>query len=128
MVKIGQRIYGRGYVDGNGGNITIRVGDNLILCTPTLISKGYMTVDDICMVDLDGLQVAGTRPSTSEVKTHLGIIKRVPEAKSCVHAHPIHATAFAVANVVPPSCLIPESEVFLGEIGWHRMKHLEHQR
>lgn len=117
MVAIGKRIFGRGYVDGNGGNITIRVGDNLVLCTPTLISKGFMTVDDICMVDLDGVQVAGTRPSTSEVKTHLGIIKRVPEAKSCVHAHPIYATAFAVANVVPPSCLIPESEVFLGEIG-----------
>ena len=76
-----------------------------------------MTEDDICMVDLDGVQVAGTRPCTSEVKTHLGIIKRVPEAKSCIHAHPIYATAFAVANVVPPSCLIPESEVFIGEIG-----------
>jgi L-fuculose-phosphate aldolase len=76
-----------------------------------------MTVDDICMVDMEGKQVAGTRPSTSEVKSHLGIMKRVPRAKSCVHAHPIFATAFAVANVVPPSCLIPESEVFLGEIG-----------
>ncbi len=117
MVNIGKRVWGRGYVDGNGGNITIRVGDNLVLCTPTLVSKGFMTVDDICMVDLEGVQVAGTRPSTSEVKTHLGIIKRVPQAKSCVHAHPIYATAFAVANVVPPSCLIPESEVFLGEIG-----------
>ncbi len=117
MVSIGKRIWGRGYVDGNGGNITIRVGDNLVLCTPTLISKGFMTVDDICMVDLEGAQVAGTRPSTSEVKTHLGILKRVPQAKSCVHAHPIYGTAFAVANVVPPSCLIPESEVFLGEIG-----------
>jgi L-fuculose-phosphate aldolase len=117
VVAIGQRIYGRGYVDGNGGNITLRVGDNLVLCTPTLISKGFMTVDDICMVDMEGKQVAGTRPSTSEVKSHLGIMKRVPRAKSCVHAHPIFATAFAVANVVPPSCLIPESEVFLGEIG-----------
>lgn len=117
MVSIGKRIWGRGYVDGNGGNITIRVGDNLVLCTPTLISKGFMTVDDICMVDLEGVQVAGTRPSTSEVKTHLGILKRVPQAKSCVHAHPIYGTAFAVANAVPPSCLIPESEVFLGEIG-----------
>lgn len=117
MVAIGQRIYGRGYVDGNGGNITIRVGDNLVLCTPTLISKGFMSVEDICMVDLNGNQVAGIRPSTSEVKTHLGIMKHEPNAKACVHAHPIFGTAFAVANVIPPSCLIPESEVFLGEIG-----------
>lgn len=118
ICHIGQRIWNKGYVDGNGGNITVRVGDNLVLCTPTLISKGFMTPDDICMVDMDGNQVAGTRPRTSEVNTHLGIMKAEPKARSCVHAHPVYATAFAVAGVVPPSCLIPEPEVFLGEIGF----------
>lgn len=118
ICHIGKRIWSKGYVDGNGGNITVRVGDNLVLCTPTLISKGFMTPDDICMVDLDGNQVAGTRPRTSEVNTHLGIMKNEPKAKSCVHAHPVYATAFAVAGVTPPSCLIPEPEVFLGEIGF----------
>ena len=118
ICHIGKRIWNKGYVDGNGGNITVRVGDNLVLCTPTLISKGFMTPDDICMVDLDGNQVAGTRPRTSEVNTHLGIMKNEPKAKSCVHAHPVYATAFAVAGVTPPSCLIPEPEVFLGEIGF----------
>ncbi len=101
ICQIGQRIWNKGYVDGNGGNITLRVGDNLVLCTPTLISKGFMTPEDICMVDLDGNQVAGTRPRTSEVNTHLGIMKQEPKAKACVHAHPI-----------------PEPEVFLGEIGF----------
>ena len=118
ICHLGERIWNKGYVDGNGGNITLRVGDNLVLCTPTLISKGFMTADDICMVDLDGNQVAGTRPRTSEVNTHLAIMKNEPKAKSCVHAHPIYATAFAVAGVTPPSCLIPEPEVFLGEIGF----------
>lgn len=118
ICQIGERIWNKGYVDGNGGNITVRVGDNLVLCTPTLISKGFMQPDDICMVDLDGNQVAGTRPRTSEVNTHLGIMKNEPKAKSCVHAHPVYATAFAVAGVTPPSCLIPEPEVFLGEIGF----------
>jgi L-fuculose-phosphate aldolase len=118
ICHIGRRIWEKGYVDGNGGNITVRVGDNLVLCTPTLISKGFMTPDDICMVDLDGNQIAGTRPSTSEVNTHLGIMKNEPKAKSCVHAHPVYATAFAVSGVTPPSCLIPEPEVFLGEIGF----------
>ena len=118
ICHIGQRIWNKGYVDGNGGNITVRIGDNLVLCTPTLISKGFMNPDDLCMVDLDGNQVAGTRPRTSEVNTHLAIMKNEPAAKSCIHAHPVYATAFAVAGVTPPSCLIPEPEVFLGEIGF----------
>lgn len=117
MADIGQRIWNKDYVDGNGGNLTIRVGDNLVLCTPTLISKGFMTADDMCLVDLNGTQLAGTRKRTSEVMTHIGIMKRQPKAKACCHAHPPHATAFAVASVVPPTCMIPEAEVFLGQIG-----------
>lgn len=116
MCDIGRRIWAKNYCDGNGGNITVKVGDNLVLCTPTLISKGFIEPEDICMVDLNGNQVAGWRKRTSEVNTHLAIMKATPDAKSCVHAHPIHATAFAIAGVRPPTCLIPEPEVFLGEI------------
>ncbi|HVT71743.1 MAG TPA: class II aldolase/adducin family protein [Lacunisphaera sp.] len=117
MCDIGRRLWQREYTDGNGGNITVRVGDNLALCTPTLICKGFMKPADMCLVDLDGRQLAGTRVRTSEALTHFGIMKRQPAAKACVHAHPPHATAFAIANVDIPSCLIPEAEVFLGKIG-----------
>ena len=118
ICDIGRRIWEKNYVDGNGGNMTVRVGDNLVLCTPTLISKGFMTPADICLIDLEGKQLAGTRKRTSEAMTHLAIMKRQPNAKACVHAHPPHATAFAVAGVVPPTCMIPEAEVFLGQIGY----------
>lgn len=117
MCGIGERMWNREYTDGNGGNLTVRVGDNLCLCTPTLISKGFMKPEHICLVDLDGNQLAGRYKRTSEAMTHFGIMKRVPEAKACCHAHPPHATAYAVAKVQPPTCLIPEAEVFLGQIG-----------
>jgi L-fuculose-phosphate aldolase len=117
MVDIGQRMWAREYTDGNGGNLTVRVGDNLVLCTPTLVSKGFMTIEHMCLVDLEGLQLAGRYKRTSECMTHLAIMKRQPKAKACCHAHPPHGTAFAVAGVQPPTCMIPEAEVFLGQIG-----------
>ncbi len=117
ICEIGRRLYLKDFADGNGGNITIRVGDDLVLCTPTLISKGHMTPDDLCLVDFKGNQLAGTRKRTSEVTTHIGIFKYQPKAKACVHAHPPYATAFAVASVEPPTCIIPEAEIFLGKIG-----------
>ncbi len=117
MIDIGRRMWERGYTDGNGGNLTIRVGENLVLCTPTMISKGFMREEDMCLVDLEGRQLAGRRKRTSEVLTHLAIIKRQPKAKACCHAHPPYATAFALARVRPPTCLMPEAEVFLGEVG-----------
>lgn len=117
MIDIGKRMWAREYTDGNGGNLTIRVGDGLVLCTPTLVSKGFMTTEQICLVDLDGKQLAGKFKRTSECMTHLAIMKRQPKAKACCHAHPPHGTAFAVAGVQPPTCMIPEAEVFLGQIG-----------
>ncbi|MBM3864218.1 MAG: class II aldolase/adducin family protein [Verrucomicrobia bacterium] len=117
MVDIGQRMWAREYTDGNGGNLTVRVGDDLVLCTPTLVSKGFMTPEHICLVDMEGRQLAGKFKRTSECMTHLAIMKRQPKAKACCHAHPPHGTAFAVAGVQPPTCMIPEAEVFLGQIG-----------
>lgn len=117
MCDLGRRIWAKDFVDGNGGNITVRVGDNLVLCTPTLVSKGFMKPEDICLIDFDGKQLAGTQRRTSEAMTHLEVLKRVPNARACVHAHPPHATAFAISNEVPAKGIIPEAEIFLGNIG-----------
>lgn len=116
ICDIGRRLWQRAYVDGNGGNISTKVGDNLVLCTPTLVSKGFMKPSDICLVDMDGNQLMGEKERTSEILMHLAIMRAQPKAKACVHCHPPHATAFAVAGVKPPSCLVPEMEVFCGEV------------
>lgn len=116
ICSVGQRLWQRAYVDGNGGNIAIRVAEDLALCTPTLVSKGFMKPSDLCLVDLDGNQKAGAKKRTSEILMHLEIMKRQPRAKATVHCHPPHATAFAVAGVKPPTCMIPEIEVFIGEV------------
>jgi len=85
-----------------GGNITCASATNLVLCTPTLICKGFMARGHV--PDRSRRQTArGTRKRTSEAMTHLGIMRRQPAAKACVHAHPPHATAFAIANVDIPT-------------------------
>jgi L-fuculose-phosphate aldolase len=112
ICDIGRRLWQREYVDGNGGNIAIRVADDLALCTPTLVSKGFMKPEDMCLVDLEGNQFGGTKKRTSEILMHLQIMKRQPRAVATVHCHPPYATGFAVAGVEPPTCMIPEFEVF----------------
>ena len=115
ICEMGRRLWSRAYVDGNGGNMSIRIGDNLALCTPTLVSKGSMKPEDICLVDLDGKQLAGRKKRTSEILMHLQIMKKVSRAKAVCHCHPPHSTAFAVAGIEPPTCMIPEMEVFVGK-------------
>lgn len=112
ICDVGRRLWMREYVDGNGGNIAIRVGEDVVLCTPTLVSKGFMKPEDMCLVDLEGNQLAGTKKRTSEILMHLQMMKRQPRMVASVHCHPPYATGFAVAGVEPPTCMIPEFEVF----------------
>ena len=112
ICDVGRRLWQRAYVDGNGGNIAIRVGEDIALCTPTLVSKGFMKPEDMCLVDLEGNQLAGTKKRTSEILMHLQIMKRQPRAVATVHCHPPYSTGYAVAGVEPPTCMIPEYEVF----------------
>ncbi|MGA2868870.1 MAG: class II aldolase/adducin family protein [Verrucomicrobiota bacterium] len=112
LCDIGRRLWQREYVDGNGGNIAIRVGEDIAICTPTLVSKGFMKPEDMCLVDFDGNQLAGTKKRTSEILMHLQIMKRQPKAVATCHCHPPYSTGFAVAGVLPPTCMIPEFEVF----------------
>lgn len=116
ICEIGRRVYNKGFAAANDGNISIRVGENEVLCSPTMICKGFMKPEDICAVDLYGNQIAGTRKRTSEVLLHLAIMRARPDVKAVVHCHPPHATAFGVAREPIPQCVLPEVEVFLGEI------------
>jgi L-fuculose-phosphate aldolase len=112
MCDIGRRLWQRAYVDGNGGNLAVRVGEDLALCTPTLVSKGFLTPGDMGLVDFEGRQLLGSKKRTSEILMHLQIMKRQPKAVATVHCHPPYSTGFAVAGVAPPTCMIPEYEVF----------------
>lgn len=114
ICEIGRRLYTKGFAAGHDGNISYRLSKNEVLCSPTQISKGFMKEDDLCVVDLDGNQLRGKRARTSEILLHLEIFKGDPSIKAVVHCHPPHATAFAVARVDLPSCVLPEIEILLG--------------
>lgn len=116
ICEVGRKIYAKGFAAANDGNISCRIDKNTVLCTPTMVSKGFLKPDDICTVRMDGTQIAGRKKRTSEVLLHLEIYKQIPEVNAVVHCHPPHATAFSVAGEAIPTCILPEVEVFLGII------------
>jgi L-fuculose-phosphate aldolase len=112
ICDMGRRLWQRAYVDGNGGNMAVRVGEDIAICTPTLVSKGFMKPEDMCLVDFEGNQLCGAKKRTSEILMHLQIMKKQPKAVATCHCHPPYSTGFAVAGVEPPTCMVPEYEVF----------------
>ena len=116
MCEIGKRIYDRGMVASNDGNISVKVGEDQYLCTPTGVSKGFMTPEYICKVNGRGEVIEaneGFRPS-SEIKMHMRVYKERPDVKSVVHAHPMYATGFAIAGIPLTAQIMPEAVIALG--------------
>ncbi|MBQ8759075.1 MAG: class II aldolase/adducin family protein, partial [Clostridia bacterium] len=116
ICDIGKRIYDRGMVASNDGNISVKLSDNEFLCTPTGVSKGFMTPEYICKVDAEGKVIQayeGFRPS-SEIKMHMRVYKERPDVKAVVHAHPMYATSFAIAGIPLTEPIMPEAVIALG--------------
>ena len=116
MCEIGKRVYNRGMVASNDGNFSVKLNDNEFLCTPTGVSKGFMTPEYICKVDAEGNVLEaneGFRPS-SEIKMHLRIYKERPDVNAVVHAHPSFATSFAIAGIPLTQPIMPEAVIKKG--------------
>jgi len=116
ICEIGRRLWIKGFCAGNEGNISARIDENAVLCTPTLVSKGFLKPADICKVDYSGKQIEGTKRRTSEILLHLEIFKARSDINAIVHCHPPHLTAFAVTRRQIPLCVTPEMEIFVGNV------------
>jgi L-fuculose-phosphate aldolase len=114
IVRIGALVFQKGWVAANDGNISIRLGENRVLCTPTATSKGMLHVDDLIICDMQGNKIEGRKERTSEIAMHLLIYNMRPDIKSVVHAHPPVATGYATAGRALNQALLPEVIIGLG--------------
>lgn len=117
MCEVGRRMYAREFVAAHEGNLSIRLCDGNILCTPTMQCKGFLKAEQLCIIDNDMNQISGRLKATSEIRLHLEIFRQREDVNAVVHSHAPHATAFAVANRPFPCGVLAEPELFLGEVG-----------
>jgi L-fuculose-phosphate aldolase len=116
IVEVGRRLYARGYVASNDGNISVRLDEQRLITTPRSVSKGFMTPDMMVVVDYDGKKLAGDRDASSELPMHLEIYLNRPDVNAVVHAHPPLATGFAVAGIPLTRAVLAEVVTTLGSV------------
>jgi len=116
IVRYGKLLHQTGLVAATDGNLSVRLEDGTFLCTPTLMSKGMMTPEDLVVVDGRGLKVVGARNVSSEIAMHLFIYRNRPDVGAVVHAHPPTATGFAAAGMPLDSALCSEIVITLGTV------------
>lgn len=108
ICEVGRRLYAHNLVAATDGNISIRIGGDRYVCTPSGISKGYMGVEDLMIADGRGEVVSGMGRVTSEFFTHLACYEERPDIGAVVHAHPPFATALTIAGLGMTDPVVPE--------------------
>jgi L-fuculose-phosphate aldolase len=116
IVRFGKLLHQTGLVAATDGNLSVRLDDGNILCTPTLMSKGLMEPQDLVIVDHQGTKLSGTRDVSSELAMHLLIYRSRRDVGAVVHAHPPTATGYAAAGLALDRALCSEIIVTLGSV------------
>jgi L-fuculose-phosphate aldolase len=117
MVEVFRLMYQYRYIVAGDGNVSVRLGPEEILITPSGVPKGHMKPEDMVVMDLQGNKVRkGQYGPSSERRIHLEIYRIRPDIQAVVHAHPMHCIAFSLAGLSLAQCLLPEVIITLGSI------------
>ena len=116
ICEVGLKLWQKGFVAANDGNISVKISDNEYYCTPTGVSKASLTPDMIIKVDKDGRKLEGKLNPSSEIKMHMRVYRERPDVNAVVHAHPPVATAFTVADIDLDQYVLPEAVLTIGAV------------
>lgn len=116
LVEICRRLHARDLIGAGEGNVSVRLGADSFLVTPSGANKGFLASADLVVVNGRGELVKGAGAASSELGMHLAAYASRPDVRAVVHAHPLTAVALTVAGLPPPNDIVPEAAVTLGEI------------
>jgi len=126
IVRVCRLLHEKGYVAATDGNVSVRLGKNRILSTPSGFSKGFLAPEQLIVTDLEGKRLSSysyyyepasrALKPTSELPMHLEAYRQRPDIGAVVHAHPPICVALSIADISLAKCLLPEVVVTLGLI------------
>jgi len=116
IADLGASLFARRLTFGRTGNISVRVGDDILL-TPTGASLGTLAPDALAVVDTAGRHVGGPRPS-KEAFLHAAVYRARPDAGAVVHLHSTYSVAVScLADVDPADVLPPLTAYYVMRVG-----------
>lgn len=116
VVTVCHMMWQKDYVAATDGNVSVRLGRDRVLCTPSGVSKGLVGPRDLVVTDMNGKKLLGHLSVTSEIRLHIEVYRKRDDVHSVVHAHPPIATAFSIAGMSLAQCVIPEVVLTMGSI------------
>lgn len=115
IARIARALHTAGWVANHDGNVSVRLPDGRILCTPTAVSKRLIATSSILTLDATGEKIDGDGRPFSELNLHLATYDARPDVCVVLHAHPPTATGLGVAGTAIDPCIVAEAVVSIGD-------------
>lgn len=122
IVRVGKLMWEKNFIAAGDGNLSVRVGSDRLLCTPSGLSKGFLNADQLLVIDMQGNKVgtnfgvARDLVPSSEIRLHLECYRQRPDVHAVVHAHPPSAISCTLVGISLAKCILPEVVYDLGTI------------
>jgi L-fuculose-phosphate aldolase len=120
IIEVGRICYTNGLMHANTGNISMRLGNDRVVITPSKLCKGRLEPDDLMIIDLEGAVIKADsgrkRKFSSEAPLHLEVYRQRADVRAVIHSHPANATALTVAGLPFPVDILPEVLEDLGPV------------
>lgn len=142
MTIIAKNMWQRRLTNAAGGNFAVRVDDNRILITPSLMSERHhcnLSPADILLIDYDRNILEGEGKLSREALMHVLILKNFKEIGSTIHAHPFYCMPFVsqareIPNVTEATMgrghvgCIPYAKAYTPELSQNVYRYFEEHR
>lgn len=116
ICEIGRICYERSLISAVDGNISVRLSDGSIVITPAGGMKGFLQMEQLARIDVEGNVIGAPVKQSTETGIHLVCYQERPDVKAVLHCHPPHAVALSVAEIDMQTPIIPEMVVTIGGI------------
>ena len=115
VARFMRRLYRQGLTSTSGGNISLRISDDIVVITPSATDKGRMKWKEVGLMDISGKNLTPELKPSIESEMHLSIYRKKKEIRAIVHAHPVCASAFTAMNAQIRTDLTAEARAILGD-------------
>lgn len=116
IVTVCARMHSRGLISGGEGNVSVRLGADRLLVTPSGVNKGFLESGELVVTDLDGVPQKKSARASTEIQLHVKAYRARPDIGAVIHAHPPTAVAFTLAGLSLGEHTTPESVMTLGDV------------
>jgi L-fuculose-phosphate aldolase len=114
VARFMRRLYNQGLTTTSGGNISLRLQDDIIIITPSATDKGRMKWKEVGIMNLFGENLTPDLKPSIEFALHLGIYRKNSNVSAIVHAHPVFATSFTATKCKINTDLTAEARAICG--------------